>query len=155
MNNFVWLLIMIAATYIGAIIVAGIVLSHRLRRGPAKCGGWPRFKGWWLARQMNCPVICQKWRGIAPGWEARDHGYSIHLHRIDRKKFVTREETPFFAPDGEPYECLVEEEKFRAAMRGPEHDGKLFRGSAPYPQGVDGWMDPDRGRLSYWGKNNK
>lgn len=152
MNNFLWLFIMVVATYIGTIIVVKIVLSHRLKRGPAKCGGWPRIKGWWLARKLNCPVICQKWWGIAPGWETRDHGYSIHLHLTDWGKFVTREETPSLIPDGEPYECLIEQLKFVEAMRTPAHDGKLFRGNAPYPQGTSGWMDPDRGRLSYWGK---
>jgi len=130
--------------------------------------GWPRLKGLWLARKMNWPVICQKWKEIEPGWgtrpdahdtgrsaseaSERDNGYSIHLNEEDRQKFVAREETPYFTPDGAPYECMVEEKKFRDAMRKSKDAGKWFPGSPPYPQGVDGRMDSDRGRLSYWRK---
>ena len=128
-----------------------------------------------MTKTKTYNVVCQKWEESEAGWGCRPDGYSLHLTREHRDRFVkdfyTKQRkllgsaTPpeYTREDGNPYECPVTKEIYdRVAASGDgiygwtlAHEKLLPSGngghSAPWPGGLDGWVSKDAPRIDSTG----
>jgi hypothetical protein len=109
-------------------------------------------------------VICQKWEESEAGWGTRPDGYTLHLTREHRDRYVKDfyekqrkllgEATPpeYTRVDGDPYECPVTDKIYARVLKAGDgvsgwtlDDEDLLPSnvggrSAPWPGGPNGWV---------------
>lgn len=91
--------------------------------------------------EVEHEVLCQLWDESERGWGIRPDGYSLHLDRDSRQRYIDSywsrmpKSVPdeYSRPDGDPYWCMVSQEVYDEICASP-NGIREFKNDWPKPK---------------------